>query len=234
LDWLAKELTVPAYGVVEHPSEKAWRLKRMHKLIMSSRTYRQDSAHRPEAARIDAESRLLWRYPPRRLDAEAVRDSMLAVSGTLDTRMGGPGFRLYSYTRDNVATYFPRDEHGPDTYRRAVYHQNARASRIDLITEFDFPDCALGAPKRVTTTSPLQALTLMNHSFTMDMATAFAARIEAEAIGVEAQIQRAFRLCFARMPRAEEIEAGVRLAEAHGLPALCRALMNLNEFIYLQ
>ncbi len=77
---------------------------------------------------------------------EEIRDTMLAVAGKLDTTMGGPGFRLYRYMQDNVATYVPLDEHGPETYRRAVYHQNARASRLDLLTEFDCPDNAFPVP----------------------------------------------------------------------------------------
>ena len=89
--------------------------------------------------------------------------------------MGGPGFRLYEYQQDNVATYVPLDQHGPETYRRAVYHQNARASVIDLMTDFDQPDCAFSVPRRVATTTPLQALTLLNHAFTLDMAEALAA-----------------------------------------------------------
>ena len=76
--------------------------------------------------------------------------------------------------QDNVCTYVPLDKHGPETYRRAVYHQNARASVVDLMTEFDQPDCTFSAPKRSETTTPLQALTMLNHSFTLDMAAALA------------------------------------------------------------
>jgi hypothetical protein len=103
-----------------------WRLKPLHRLIVTSAAYRQASTLRPDAARDDASSRYLWRFPPRRLAAEEVRDTMLSLAGQLDRRMGGPGYRLYRYLEDNVATYVPLDAHGPETYRRAVYHQNAR------------------------------------------------------------------------------------------------------------
>ncbi|MGI9457126.1 MAG: DUF1549 domain-containing protein, partial [Aeoliella sp.] len=116
LNWLATTL-----------KEDGWRLKPMHKRIMLSQTYRQASDFRAEAANVDGESRLLWRYPPRRLSGEEIRDSALVVTDKLDTRMGGPGFRLFRYVEDNVATYHPLDKHGPETYRRAVYHHNARA-----------------------------------------------------------------------------------------------------------
>jgi hypothetical protein len=122
LDWLAARLVA-----------EGWRLKPIHKMIVMSRTYRQSSAFREEAAKVDGDARLLWRFPPRRLSAEEIRDSILFVSGKLDERMGGPGFRLYQYTRDNVATYTPLEKVGPETYRRSVYHQNARASRVDVL-----------------------------------------------------------------------------------------------------
>ena len=105
-----------------------------------SQAYRQSSAYREDAGKVDADARLLWRFPPQRLGAEEIRDTMLFVAGKLDEHMGGPGFRLYQYSRDNVATYTPLESFGPETYRRSVYHQNARASRMDLLSDFDVPD----------------------------------------------------------------------------------------------
>ena len=237
LDWLARELIEPQHELEKDasPAQHAWRLKRMHKLIMLSQTYRQAATYRRDATNVDSESRMLWRFPPRRLTGEELRDSMLAVSGALDTRMGGPGFRLYRYIRDNVASYIPLDEYPPETYRRSVYHQNARASRIDLMTDFDAPDCAMTAPRRVSTTTPLQALTLMNHSFTLDMSEALAARIaqSAPGDGPEAYVVRTFEIALLRKPNTEELKESVALIQAHGLRALCRALFNSNEFMYL-
>jgi hypothetical protein len=224
LDWLAGQVHV-----------HGWRLKPLHRMIITSSAYRQASTFRPDAARVDSLSRYLWRFPPRRLAAEEVRDTMLSLAGQLDRGMGGPGYRLYRYLEDNVATYVPLDEHGPETYRRAVYHQNARASRADVLTDFDCPDFAFAAPRRAATTSPLQALTLMNHRFTLDMARALAGRLEREAGAgdPEAQVRRAFLLAYARLPDDDEAHISAGLVRKHGLRAFCRALLNSNELIAL-
>ena len=145
--------------------------------------------------------------------------------------MGGPGFRLYKFTQNNGSTYFPLDQHGPETYRRAVYHQNARASIVDVLTDFDLPDIAFAAPRRANTTTPLQALTLLNHSFTLDLAEALAARLDGE---VNRQIARAYALTFQREPSVAERTAGAALVASHGVKAFCRALLNANELIYLE
>jgi hypothetical protein len=207
-----------------------WRLKELHREILLSDTYLQSAAYRESAARVDKDARLLWRFPPRRLSAEEVRDTMLAVTGKLQLEpMGGPGFRLYKFTQNNVCTYFPLDTHGPDTYRRAVYHQNARASVVDVLNDFDLPDIAFAAPKRANTTTPLQALTLLNHSFTLDMAKALAARLDAKD-----PIASAYRLALQRAPTKKERAAAEKLIAAHGRDAFCRALLNANELIYLE
>jgi hypothetical protein len=222
LDWLASELL-----------RNEWKLKPLHRLIMTSQAYRQSAAWREEAAREDADSRLLWRFPSRRLGAEEIRDTLLYVSGKLDLTRGGPGYRLYDYQQDNVATYVPLDVHGPETYRRAVYHHNARAARVDVMTDFDCPDPAFAEPRRATTTTPLQALTLMNHRFSLDMARALTERLERDAAETPARIRRAFALTVAREPTERELQAGVQLVERHGLRAFCRALLNSNELIHV-
>ena len=222
LDWLAGEL-----------QSKGWKLKPLHRLIMTSQAYRQGTAWNADAAKKDGDSRYLWRFPPQRLDAEEVRDTLLSVAGKLDLKMGGPGFKLYDYLQDNVATYVPLNVHGPDTYRRAVYHHNARAARVDVMTDFDCPDPAFSEPRRASTTTPLQALTLMNHAFSLDMAKAFGERLEHEAKTPQDQVRRAFALCYARSPDATEIDAGVKLIKDFGLRAFCRALLNSSELINL-
>ena len=207
-----------------------WKLKPLHREILLSQTYLQSGAYREDAAKEDKDSRLLWRFPPRRLSAEELRDTMLTVGGKLQLEpMGGPGFRLYRYLADNVSTYVPLDTHGPESYRRAVYHQNARASVVDVLNDFDLPDIAFAAPKRANTTTPLQALTLLNHSFTLDMAKALAARIQTG----DAVIQ-AYRFTFQREPSAKERAAATQLIATHGTEAFCRALLNANELIYLE
>ena len=223
LDWLAGQLR-----------QDGWRIKPLHRQIMLSQTYRQNSTHRGDAAKVDADARLLWRFPPRRLSGDEIRDTMLSVSGKLDSRMGGPGFRLYKYLRDNVATYVPRDKHSPETYRRAVYHHRARASQVDLMSDFDGPDCAFSTPRRSTTTSPLQALTLMNHSFTLDMAEFLSQRLKQDAGDELAdQVHRAFELAFSREPSEEEVATATGIIEEHGMRAFCRALLNTSELIYV-
>jgi len=177
----------------------------------------------------------LWRFPPRRLAAEEIRDTILWLAGRLDERRGGPGFRLYDYSRDNVATYQPLESFGPETYRRSIYHQNARASRLDLLTDFDAPDCAFSVSRRIATISPSQALALMNHSFTMNMAESFAARLSTDAKGEDlpSQVKLAFELAFGREPDPAEQAAAVELAEKNGLRAVCRAILNSSELIYV-
>jgi hypothetical protein len=224
LDFLARSLI-----------KSGWRLKELHRMIMKSETYQQSSEYRDDAAAIDADARYLWRFPPRRLSAEEVRDTILHVSGQLSGTMGGPGFRLYHFMQDNVCTYVPLDEHGPETYRRAVYHQNARASVVDLMTEFDQPDCTFSAPKRVETTTPLQSLTMLNHQFSLDMAESLAERLRRESgDNPDAQIRLAYQLCFARHADSEELSMCRKLSSVHGLKALCRVLLNTSELIYVR
>jgi hypothetical protein len=218
LDFLAQRLLA-----------NGWRLKALHREILLSRTYLQSADHREDGAKLDKDARLLWRFPPRRLSAEEIRDTLLTVAGKLSLEpMGGKGFRLYKVMQNNVSSYYPLDLHGPETYRRAVYHQNARASVVDVLNDFDLPDIAFAAPKRANTTTPLQALTLLNHAFTGDMAAAFASRLEAaDPIG------SAYRLAFQREPADRERAAAERLISEHGLRAFCRALLNANELICL-
>ncbi|WP_425613800.1 DUF1553 domain-containing protein [Anatilimnocola sp. NA78] len=222
LDWLAIQL-----------QSGGWQLKPLHRLLMTSQAYRQSGEFRESAATKDAESRLLWRFPPRRLSAEEIRDTLLQVAGKLDLTMGGPGFRLYEYQQDNVATYVPLDVHGPETYRRTIYHHNARASRVDLLTDFDCPDPAFAESRRASTTTPLQALTLMNHSFSLEMTRLLAERLQKESAAPQQQVTRAFELTYSRPPTPRELDAATKLVETHGLRAFCRALLNSNELLHV-
>ncbi|MGB7343632.1 MAG: DUF1553 domain-containing protein [Pirellulaceae bacterium] len=223
LDYLASKLL-----------DADWRLKSIHKQIMMSQTYRQSSHFNEDAAKTDSDARLLWRFPPRRLSAEEIRDTILLISGKLDARQGGPGFRLYNYLQDNVATYVPLDEHGPETYRRAVYHQNARAARTDLMTDFDQPDCAFSASRRAETTTPLQALTTLNHKFTLDMAGFLAQRLESASTESRDQVALAFQLAYGREPTGQETADCVELIESHSLKAFCRVVLNTSELIHVR
>ena len=224
LDWLAHRL------IHDHN----WRLKPLHREIVLSAAYRQSSAYREDAARVDGDGAFLWRYPPRRLGAEEVRDAILQTSGNLNRRMGGPGFRLYRYTVDNVATYYPLEEFSPDTYRRGVYHQHARSVKPELLGEFDCPETSLPSPKRITTTSPLQALTLLNSAFVLDQASSFAALVESAAREDDVSlVEAAWRRAYQREPSASETRSATEFLTQHGPEALGRAILNSNEFLYV-
>jgi hypothetical protein len=224
LDWLA-------YTFKDKPM--GWRLKPLQRLMVTSYTYRQASENRVEGTARDASNTLLWRMNLRRMEAEAVRDSVLATSGKLDRTMGGPGFRLYKYSVVNVAIYEPLEQFGPETWRRSVYQQEARGIRDDLLGAFDCPESSQRAPKRESTTTALQALSLLNGPFLVQQADFFAARARNEA-GAEprAQIVRAFQLAFSRDPDQEEAAGALALLRRDGLGAVCRALLNANEFLY--
>ena len=207
-----------------------WKIKTLHREIVLSQTYLQSADFDATAARSDKDARLLWRFPPRRLGAEEIRDTLLATAGQLKLEpMGGPGFRLYRYLANNVSTYVPLDTQGPETYRRAVYHQNARASVVDVLNDFDLPDIAFAAPKRANTTSPLQALTLLNNRFTLDMAKALAARLDGpDPVG------QAYSFALQREPTPTERSAAEKLIAQYGKPAFCRALLNSNALIFIE
>jgi hypothetical protein len=223
LDWLAVEL-------IDH----GWSLRHVHRLIVQSATYRQSAAIRRMAYAVDAQSRLLWRYPPRRLDAEPLRDAILAVSSRLDRRMGGPGFLAFEPNDNYVRVYNPKQTFGPEDWRRMIYMTKIRMQQDGTFGAFDCPDGGQIAPRRSQSTTPLQALNLLNSPFIQDQAAALAKRLEAE-VGPEpvAQVRRAFLLVLQRMPAADELTAGTGVVREHGLAVLCRALFNSNEFVFI-
>jgi hypothetical protein len=222
LDWLAAEFQA-----------NGGRLKPLHKQIVLSSTYRQTSRANPAAQKIDAGGRFLWRYPPRRLETEAVRDAMLQVSGSLDRRMGGPGYHLWEYS-GYVIVFKPKAKLGPAEFRRMVYQFKPRTQQDETFGVFDCPDATLTMPRRNVSTTALQALNLLNGTFVQDQSERFASRVRDEAGENPArQVQRAFLLAFGREPTAVEARAAEKLVKAHGLALLCRALYNANEFVYI-
>jgi mono/diheme cytochrome c family protein len=230
LDWLAAEFIQPAQA----PRGEPWSIKHIHRLIVNSATYRQTSDTRKEGLATDASSRLLWRFPPRRLEAEPIRDMILSVSGKLDLRMGGPGFSFFEPNDNYVRVYTPKKEFGPETLRRMVYGTVIRQRPDGVFGVFDCPDAGQIAPRRTRSTTPLQALNLLNSGFMMQQANAFAERLEKEAgRDAHAQVRRAFALAFQREPDRSEVNAAAKLIREQGLPVFCRALLNANEFIYV-
>jgi hypothetical protein len=278
LDWLANELRDPAYGG-EHqqssPGETppgpplrrggdnsglAWRLKRIHKLIVLSNTYAQSSDFRDEAAKVDVDNSLLWRFPYRRLEAEAVRDSVLATSGRLDPKMGGPG--VYPKIAREVLEGQSRPGLGWGKFddrascRRSVYVFVKRSLLLPEMELLDFADTTASCEQRPVSTIPTQALTLLNGEFLNEEARHFATRLVREAGSDRpAQVDRAFRLTLCRPPTADELisaqqfldRQALRVAEEDratnaqpprdptqtALEALCLVLYNLNEFVYI-
>jgi hypothetical protein len=159
LDWLAVSL-------IEHD----WSLKQLHREILLSATFRQSSAHNPEAARIDIDNRLLWRKSPQRLEAESIRDAMLQTAGELRSSIGGAGFADFKEVlRSGTYTYEPAEKFDTAFTRRSVYRTWSRGGRSGLLDAFDCPDPSVTAPKRAVTTTPLQALALFNDEFILQM-----------------------------------------------------------------
>jgi hypothetical protein len=226
LDWLASELVDPA-----NPADR-WRLKRIHRLIVTSQAYRQTSTARPDALAADSGSRLLWRYPPRRLEAEPLRDAILATSGSLNRKMGGPGFDLFEPNTNYVKVYTTKTTFTDEEFRRMVYQSKPRAELDSFFGAFDCPDAGQVQPKRTSSTTPLQALNMLNGEFLLDQAGRFAKRVEREAGSDPGlQVARAIELAFGRQASDRELAAGRDLVAAHGLPILCRSLYNASEFI---
>ncbi len=223
LDWLAHELMT-----------HNWSLKHVHRLIVSSATYQQSSQWLPLAAKVDAGNRLLWRKSPQRLDAETLRDTLLAVSGALNERAGGPGFYEFTTFVHNSQFYTMRNGTGPTFDRRTIYRTWVRSARSQLLDAFDCPDPSTRAPQRAVTTTPLQALSLANNAFVLRMADTLAAQIKHE-VGNDTtrQTQQVFRRALGRAPAADELTECVALVESHGLAALCRVVFNSNELLYV-
>jgi hypothetical protein len=231
LDWLAAELINPTPNPRPVP---AWSLKHIHRLIVTSATYRQSSALTPEGLAKDAQSRLLWRYPSRRIEAEVLRDAVLFVAGQLDLRRGGPGFDLFEPNTNYVKVYTPKQTFGPAEFRRMIYQQKPRMQLDDTFGVFDCPDGGQIAPRRNVSTTPLQALNLLNSPFLLQQADFLAQRIERQAgAAVSAQVRLAFRLVFQRAPQEREQQAAEQLVHRHNLAALARALLNANEFVFI-
>lgn len=213
-----------------------FRLKPIHRLIVTSAAYRQASRRNETAEKVDADNRLLWRRSPQRLEAEAIRDAIVFIAGQLDPQVGGRGYRdvrHYKYKGSNF--YEPVAETAPGKRRRTVYRFSPRGGRNPFLDTFDCPDPSAAAPSRVNTTTPLQALTLMNNGFVFHMADELAARVNTETDGgLAAQVQRVYQLAYGRPASDAELRRASAFAAKHGLPALCRVIFNSNEFVFVQ
>ena len=224
LDWLAAQF-------ISH----GWSVKALHRLIVHSAAYRQSSTWNEAAARLDADDQLLWRFPPRRLEAELVRDAMLSVSGQLNPAMGGPGFRPFDALRFPANVYQVADKIGPEFNRRTVYRMNVNSGKEPLLDALDCPDPSVKTPRRGVTTTPLQALGLMNNSFVQRQAAFLAGRAQTNAGGdLPGAVRELYRLTLGRAPDEEELRRATAAATERNLTSVSWALLNATEFIYVR
>jgi len=224
LDWLASDFR-----------DSGGSLKKLHKLIVMSTTYRQSSATNAAAEKLDANNALLWRQNRRKLEAEAVRDSVLAVSGKLDLTMGGAGWQDFIIEHPQHSPHYQYSLADPEdakTWRRSIYRFIVRSQTQPWMTSLDCADPSIRVDKRNESLSPLQALALLNNSFMLTQARHFAERVQRERPDLSAQVVRAHSLAFGHEPSAAARDKLIAYAKTHGLPGLCRVLLNLNEFTF--
>lgn len=224
LDWLAAWFRDEAGGS----------LKELHKLILSSETWRQSS--QSTGIRLDEENRLLWRMNRQRLDAETFRDSALRIAGRIDWRMGGPGIEQFGKSKGPQATpaldYYAFDWNSEAARRRSIYRVVWRGIPDPFMETLDFPDLGLLPPRRSFSVSGLQALSLFNNDFVLHSSSWIAERIEKEKEAPD-QVRRAVQLCWQRSPTSKEEAIFSEYVGVHGLAAFCRILLNTNEFLFV-
>ncbi len=226
LDWLTATFT----------TTDAWSLKKLHKRILLSATYRQSSDYRAEAAKTDGENKLLWRYPRRRMESEAIRDSMLSVSGLLDPRMGGPGVfpAVPEGTEIQEGRHWKKSTDPSDEYRASIYIFARRLVRYPMLQSFDSPLAIESCGRRQETVTPDQALELMNGTATAGFAKALAARVANDAGQTpDLLTERAFRLTLGRAPSIAEAKRSREFLNESPLEDLCLSLLSSSEFLYI-
>ncbi len=223
LDWMAQQFI-----------DSGWSVKQMHRTIVLSATYRQSTLFDEDAFATDADGRLLWRFPTRRLDAETIRDAMLMTGGRLDYKMGGRGFNLFNQ-RGGLSGFTPVESFSGDGLRRMIYAHKVRRERDAVFGAFDCPDGGQSTARRIESTTPIQALNLFNSRFTIEQSEAFASRVKSESNSdeLESQIRRVYQIALNREPAAEEVSDAIPVVRDYGLQSLCRALFNSNEFLFL-
>ena len=221
LDWLARELI-----------DNDWSIKHLQRLILSSKTWQQSGQIDGDAQRLDADCRLLWRYPSRRLEAEAIRDCMLAVSDELNLEMGGPGYNLFK-SRGGLSGFPPVTEFDANGLRRMVYAHKVRMESAPIFGAFDCPDAGQPTPKRSQSTTAIQALNLFNSQFVINRATRLAELSQQQVNDLESQIADTFQKVLHRSPTQNEMGQLLPVVEMHGLEAFARAMFNCNEFLII-
>jgi Protein of unknown function (DUF1553)/Protein of unknown function (DUF1549)/Planctomycete cytochrome C len=224
LDWLAAEFR-------DGPQS----IKHLHRLICTSAVYRQTSAGNSEFEARDGSNQFLWRMNRRRLEAEAVRDSVLSVAGQLNTERGGPPFRAFGF-KDDESPHYNYDEYDPNdplSHRRSVYRLIVRSVPDPFMATLDCPDPSTMVAKRNETLTPLQSLALLNNKFMVEMAQRFAKRIEPMGTNPNERLAAGWRLAFGREPAANELATLVQYVDQYGLASACRLILNMNEFVFV-
>ncbi len=226
LDWLAA-------GLLQHGGSLKW----LHREILTSSTYAQSCRHDPEFARVDAENRYLWRMNRGRLDAESLRDAVLAASGKLDRTMGGPSVKQFLlspgvHITPNV-NYLDFDPDDAANFRRGVYRFVFRTLPDPFMEVFDCPDASQLTPRRSDSVTAQQSLALLNSGFVVRQSAHLARRLEQLEGEPSGRIELLYRLLFSRPPSAEELRLVSAYAEEHGLENACRILLNTNEFLFV-
>lgn len=249
LDWLAVDFV-----------QNGWSIKRLHRLLMTSTAYRQ-AAHRPrtsQALQIDPENTLLWRMNLRRLEAEVLRDAVLAVSGKLDRTLGGAPVPVIS-NPDGLVTVSDKGATPTSQWRRSIYLRSQRGShpsgtgfRLSMLEVFDFPEVVINCTRRGNSTTPLQSLALINSKFMMEQARFFADRVAASSgkqASADKRVAVAFMLALGRAPTTAEagfcrdylnsqtdfyarLKSSPEQAAQRALASLCSILLASNEFLY--
>lgn len=225
LDWLADEFRAGGGS-----------LKKLHKLIVTSATWKQSCAGNEAAEKIDANNALLWRQNRHKLEAEAVRDSVLAVSGTLDLTMGGPGWQDFIVEHPEHSPHYRYDLANPNnaaTWRRSIYRFIVRSQTQPWMTALDCADPSIRVDRRNQSLSPVQALALLNNGFMLSQAEHFSERIQRERSDLDDQVRRAHLLAFGRTAPPDQQVKLMAYAREYGLANLCRVLLNLNEFVFV-
>ncbi len=223
LDWLATRFM-----------EDGWSLKQLHRRILLSATWQQSSKANPQAAKVDADNRLLWRFAPRRLDAESTRDAMLFVSGELNPLIGGPSYQPFKMTKFNTTFYHPIESGEPQYNRRTIYRMSINTGRDPLLDALDCPAPSVLTPVRRQTVTPLQALSLMNDTFVLRQAKKLAERVAVETSNPQQQIVLAWQRTLGRGPTEEEVASAVEMIKDSNFETLCWVLFNSSEFLQVR
>jgi Protein of unknown function (DUF1553)/Protein of unknown function (DUF1549)/Planctomycete cytochrome C len=234
LDWLAFEFR-----------DGGQSLKTLHKLIVTSATYRRTSAPPKDSAGVvayrkaeeaDADNRFLWRQNRRKLEAEALRDAVLSVAGRLNPTLGGPSFQDFVVEHPEHSPHYEYALHDPEdpaSQRRSIYRFIVRSQQQPFMTVLDCADPSMLVGKRNESHSPLQALSLLNNDLMLSMSRHFAEKLAAVGDGLDGEVRRACLDALGRAPTDAEAAALTNFARDNGLPNLCRLLFNLNEFAFV-